>query len=183
MKQERFRLVIQVPASWMEHVDRHRGDRSRSEYLRATIHRSLNKCEAGVERRRDNRGVYDRVSRGLASPETAEKILRRKRHAQVMREWRASHPDAPKRPKKVAPAVFAPEVRFTFHPTGQITSSDLDPLATFVGLVDDRGIYLPESHRYSIDRVRQELLQQMESEPGHAWGERYRLFVAQAPSL
>lgn len=162
----------------MQHLDRQRGELSRSEFLRRTIHRSLCQRESGVEWRRDNRGVYDRVSHGLASPETAVKIRRRERNAEFMRAWRASHPDAPKRPKKPeSGSPPAEPVVFTFHETGHVTSSDLDPLAIGVGLIDDHGRFLQDSTRHSEARVRSELLAAMEREPERNWPDRYSLFL------
>lgn len=155
------KICIRVPVEWLSAMDKHRGEATRSIYVRKVLSRALRKSEDV-----DGRGVWDRAEYGLMRPDKAEAVLKRRERNEKRRQQ-------PKRPKPVPPGPT-----FCFHPSGQVTSSDLDPLATFVGLITDRGEYLPESHRYPIDRVRQELLQQMESEPERSWPERYRLFLA-----
>ncbi len=154
------KICVRVPVEWLSAMDKHRGEASRSIYVRQVLSRALRKSEDV-----DGRGKWDRIEYGLMRPDRAEAELRRRARNERRRQQ-------PKRPKPLPPPPT-----FEFHPTGQVTSSDLDPLATFVGFVTDAGDYLPESTRYSRDRVRAELLKQMESEPERSWPERYRLFL------
>lgn len=156
------RITVRLPQTWLNRLDSLRGSEDLAVFVRSIIYASLGDSVPAYKERRGT--TWDRIV--VMNPANKSAELRRRARNEKRRQQ-------PKRPKPVPPGPT-----FCFHPSGQVTSSDLDPLATFVGLIADRGEFLPESHRYPVDRVRQELLQQMESEPEREWSERYRLFLA-----
>lgn len=125
-------ITIRFPASWLEAIDRGRGGLNRSIYLRRVVQRALRLPtvpEAG--------GRGEAIAVGIMSPATLNKELERRAEAEKRR--------SAKREAKQRPKPLPPGPTFCFHPSGQITSSDLDPLAVGVGLIDDRGHFLADS--------------------------------------
>lgn len=119
---------------------------------------------------KDDFGIFEKKWR--VSKDEKLSRLRAKR-AEYQRRYRAKVKARPI--NKAADAANA--ITWTFHPSGQITTSDLDVLATFVGHVDERGQFTAESTRHSVEKAREKAREAVEA--GTLVGERWRLFVGE----
>lgn len=122
---------------------------------------------------KDDFGIFEKKWRVSKDEKLAK--LRAKR-AEYQRRYRAK--------VKARPIIKAQDaansITWTFHPSGQITTSDLDVLATFVGHVDERGRFTPENTRHSVSDARAKVLDALNA--GSLTGERWHLFVRDVPS-
>lgn len=153
------KICIRVPVEWLSAMDKHRGEATRSIYVRKLLSRALRKSEDV-----DGRGVWDRVDYGLMRSDRAEAELRRR----ARNEKRRQQP----RPPKLLP----PPPVFVFHDNGIVGSPDLDIQATFCGLVREDGKYQAETTRYSEGMIREAVREALST--GSLSGERWRRFVA-----
>ena len=122
----------------------------------------------GVKHSVDDYGLFDKKWR-ITKCERSERGKERRR--EYVRRYRAKL----KAKKLQAIADAANSIIWTFHPSGQITTSDLDVLATSVGHVDERGRFTPENTRHSVQSARAKALEALNA--GSLTGERWHLFV------
>lgn len=95
------------------------------------------------------------------------------------RAWMKKYRERLKQRKLDAANEADASIIWTFHPTGQITTSDLDVLGSSVGTVDPSGVLHFDSTRYSKARVAKELRKL--AEQGPLPDLRFELFVHRNP--
>lgn len=147
-------MLLRLPKDWIDALGQYA---EQNGYVRLPFVRSL--ISEGMARRKiehsvDDYGVFIKKWRQTKAEQ------KRAKAAEYMRRYRAKL-----KRKKLAKLPKPDGILWTFHPSGQITTSDLDVLATSVGLVDSSGHFLPESTRYSKDRVLSELRKLAEQGP------------------
>jgi hypothetical protein len=172
-KENRGYLYTRLPADWTCAIK----DLADQESVTpAKMHRIL-LSEAltarGVVHSVDDYGIF--TKRWRATKRDIEDRIRKKR-TEYVRRYRAKL----KAKKQQAIADAANSITWTFHPSGQITTSDLDVLATFVGHVDERGRFTPENTRHSVQSARAKAREALNA--GLLSGERWHLFVRDVPS-
>ena len=154
---------MRLPADWLTALTK----RAKQEGIaRATLARRIlgdGMSQLGMEHSPDDYGVFLKTWR----------ISKRDRRRAMQREYARRHREK-KRAQYLAANPTTP-IQWTFHPTGQVTTSDLDPLATYVGTIDTSGAFTPESTRYGKDRVATELRKAFEG--GDFPDPRYRAFL------
>ena len=159
---------MRLPADWLTALTK----RAKQEGIaRATLARRIlgdGMSQLGMQHSPDDYGVFLKTWR----------VSKRDRRRAMQREYARRHREK-KRMQHLA-ANPTTSITWTFHPTGQVTTSDLDPLATYVGIVDDQGHFLPESTRYGKDRVLSELRKL--AELGPLPGDRFALFLKLNPA-
>lgn len=144
-KENRAYVLLRLPKDWLLaiEVEAEREGIVRIGYVRKLISEGL--ARRKIDHSPDDYGVFVRNWR---MPKD-ERLRRRK--AEYNRRYKE------KQRLKALAADKPDGILWTFHPSGQITTSDLDLLATFVGIIDASGTFQPESTRYSKDRVIAEL--------------------------
>ena len=169
-KENRGYLYTRLPADWTCAIKELADQESVTPSKMHRILLSEALTARGVHHSIDDYGVF--VKRWRATKRDIEDRIRKKR-TEYVRRYRAKL----KAKKLQAIADAANSITWTFHPSGQITTSDLDVLATFVGHVDDRGLFTAESTRHSVEKARAKAREAIEA--GTLVGERWRLFVGE----
>jgi hypothetical protein len=107
----------------------------------------------------------DLIGTRMEKPKTKAAKLRYQRKM-AQRRWRA---------KKRAELMEGPKVEWFWLPGGIVGSADLDSLGVTAGMVDEFGVWHPDSHRYTSQQVAKACRNALIK--GDVDGERWELFV------
>lgn len=167
-KENRGFIALRIPQDWIDALGNEAkiAGKSRLAYIRQLIDEGM--TSRAIPHSKDDYGVF--VKRWRVTRSELQDRVRKRRNEHV-RRYRAKL----KAKKQQAIADAANSITWTFHPSGQITTSDLDVLATFVGHVDERGRFTPENTRHSVQSARAKALEALNA--GSLTGERWHLFV------